>query len=332
MLCASGTAVGKGQNMKRGKDVGKTNTTPDAAGSEKDKAVRAASAEVRRRRKRAAGAVITVLVAVLIFAAWLYGRLSGGIAEGEARFYFFDVGQGDAAAIVTRDACIVVDAGTEASEERLRLQLERAGIRRIDLAVFTHPHEDHIGGADMLIENFEVGAVLMPDNKSDTLTYSRLISALQSKNIELIPAEEGYTAELGGLSLCVLFASADATDENDMSAVVRISFGETSAIFTGDAGESAEKMILAKYPSGELTGGILKVGHHGSSTSTCAEWAEALSPQFAVISCGAVNDYGHPHDEVLRRLAALGAEIFRTDLDGTVCFVSDGRALKPMKQ
>ena len=332
MLCASGTAVGKGQNMKRGKDVGKTNTTPDAAGSEKDKAVRAASAEVRRRRKRAAGAVITVLVAVLIFAAWLYGRLSGGIAEGEARFYFFDVGQGDAAAIVTRDACIVVDAGTEASEERLRLQLERAGIRRIDLAVFTHPHEDHIGGADMLIENFEVGAVLMPDNKSDTLTYSRLISALQSKNIELIPAEEGYTAELGGLSLCVLFASADATDENDMSAVVRISFGETSAIFTGDAGESAEKMILAKYPSGELTGGILKVGHHGSSTSTCAEWAEALSPQFAVISCGAANDYGQPHDEVLRRLAALGAEIFRTDLDGTVCFVSDGRALKPMKQ
>lgn len=332
MLCASGTAVGKGQNMKRGKDVGKTNTTPDAAGSEKDKAVRAASAEVRRRRKKAAGAVITVLVAVLIFAAWLYGRLSGGIAEGEARFYFFDVGQGDAAAVVTRDACIVVDAGTEASEERLRLQLERAGIRRIDLAVFTHPHEDHIGGADMLIENFEVGAVLMPDNKSDTLTYSRLISAMQSKNIELIPAEEGYTAELGGLSLCVLFASADATDENDMSAVVRISFGETSAIFTGDAGESAEKMILSKYPSGELTGGILKVGHHGSSTSTCTEWAETLLPQFAVISCGAVNDYGHPHEEVLRRLAAVGAEIFRTDLDGTVCFGSDGRALKPMKQ
>lgn len=318
--------------MKRGKDVGKTNTTPDVAGSEKDKAARAASAAVRRRRKKAAGAAITVLVAVLIFAAWLYGRLSGGIAEGEARFYFFDVGQGDAAAVVTRDACIVVDAGTEASEERLRLQLERAGIRRIDLAVFTHPHEDHIGGADMLIENFEVGAVLMPDNKSDTLTYSRLISAMQSKNIELIPAEKGYTTELGGLSLCVLFASADATDENDMSAVVRISFGETSAIFTGDAGESAEKMILAKYPSGELTGGILKVGHHGSSTSTCTEWAETLLPQFAVISCGAVNDYGHPHEEVLRRLAAVGADIFRTDLDGTVCFVSDGRALKPMKQ
>lgn len=332
MLCASGTAVGKGQNMKRGKDVGKTNTTPGVAGSEKDKAARAASAAVRRRRKKAAGAAITVLVAVLIFAAWLYGRLSGGIAEGEARFYFFDVGQGDAAAVVTRDACIVVDAGTEASEERLRLQLERAGIRRIDLAVFTHPHEDHIGGADMLIENFEVGAVLMPDNKSDTLTYSRLISALQSKNIELIPAEEGYTAELGGLSLCVLFASADATDENDMSAVVRISFGETSAIFTGDAGESAEKMTLAKYPAYELRCGILKVGHHGSSTSTCTEWAEALSPQFAVISCGAANDYGHPHDEVLRRLAAVGAEIFRTDLDGTVCFVSDGRVLEPMKQ
>ena len=318
--------------MKRGKDDGKTNTTPDATGSENGKAVRVASAAVRRRRKKATCAVITVLVAVLIFAAWLYGRLSGGIAEGEARFYFFDVGQGDAAAVVTRDACIVVDAGTEASEERLRLQLERAGIRRIDLAVFTHPHEDHIGGADMLIENFEVGAVLMPDNKSDTLTYARLISALQNKNIELIPAEEGYAAELGGLSLCVLFASADATDENDMSAVVRISFGETSAIFTGDAGESAEKMILEKYPEGELRCGILKVGHHGSSTSTCTEWAEALSPQFAVISCGAVNDYGHPHDEVRRRLAAVGAEIFRTDLDGTVCFASDGRVLKAMRQ
>ena len=190
----------KGQDMKRGKDDGKTNTTPDATGAENGKAVRVASAAVRRRRKKATCAVITVLVAVLIFAAWLYGRLSGGISEGEARFYFFDVGQGDAAAVVTRDACIVVDAGTEASEERLRLQLERAGIRRIDLAVFTHPHEDHIGGADMLIENFEVGAVLMPDNKSDTLTYARLISALQNKNIELIPAEEGYATEIGGLS------------------------------------------------------------------------------------------------------------------------------------
>ncbi len=303
---------------KNGKNIKKT-TQPS---SDIGKAV------VKRGKRRGVLAAATLLLLALLFALWLYGRLTCGIPEGQARFYFFDVGQGDAAAVVTRDGCIVIDAGTEASETRLRLLMERAGIRRIDLAVFTHPHDDHIGGADMIIEDFEVGAVLMPETEADTPAYLRLTEAIERKNIELIPAEAGYSGEFGGLSLRVLFASADAVDENDMSAVVKVSFGNTSAIFTGDAGVSAERKILARHTAGELRCGILKVGHHGSSTSTCAEWANTLSPQFAVVSCAAANDYGHPHEQVLRRLSAVGAEIHRTDIEGTVCFVSDGNALR----
>lgn len=141
-------------------------------------------------------------------------------------------------------------------------------------------------------------------------------------------AEAGYTEEIGGMKLDVLFADEDAVSENDMSAVVKVEFGSVSAIYTGDAGEKTEGLILGRYERDELECDILKVGHHGSQTSSSREWLEALSPGFAVISCAAANDYGHPHAAVLRRLADLGAEVHRTDIEGTVVFVSDGESVK----
>ena len=130
------------------------------------------------------------------------------------------------------------------------------------------------------------------------------------------------------MKLDVLFADEDAVSENDMSAVVKVEFGSVSAIYTGDAGEKTEGLILGRYERDELECDILKVGHHGSQTSSSREWLEALSPGFAVISCAAANDYGHPHAAVLRRLADLGAEVHRTDIEGTVVFVSDGESVK----
>ena len=279
-----------------------------------------------KRHKCAAAATIAAVLVLAVIAAWLCGR--SGIAEGEAVFYFFDVGQGDAAAVVTSEGCILIDAGTNDAEDELCRQMRRAGIRRIDLAVLTHPHEDHIGGADAVIDRFEVGRVLISGRGTDTAAYSRLCEAAERRGTDIGAAEAGYTEEIGGMKLDVLFADEDAVSENDMSAVVKVEFGSVSAIYTGDAGEKTEGLILGRYERDELECDILKVGHHGSQTSSSREWLEALSPGFAVISCAAANDYGHPHAAVLRRLADLGAEVHRTDIEGTVVFVSDGESVK----
>ena len=197
-----------------------------------------------KRHKRAAAATIAAVLVIAVIAAWLCGR--SGIAEGEAVFYFFDVGQGDAAAVVTSEGCILIDAGTNDAADELCRQMRRAGIRRIDLAVLTHPHEDHIGGSDAVIDRFEVGRVLISGRGTDTAAYSRLCEAAERRGTDIGAAEAGYTEEIGGMKLDVLFADEDAVSENDMSAVVKVEFGSVSAIYTGDAGEKTEGLILGR--------------------------------------------------------------------------------------
>lgn len=147
-------------------------------------------AAVFKGHKRAAAATIAAVLVIAVIAAWLCGR--SGIAEGEAVFYFFNVGQGDAAAVVTSEGCILIDAGTNDAEDELCRQMRRAGIRRIDLAVLTHPHEDHIGGADAVIDRFEVGRVLISGRGTDTAAYSRLCEAAERRGTDIGAAEAGY--------------------------------------------------------------------------------------------------------------------------------------------
>lgn len=263
------------------------------------------------------------------------------ISEGCALFAFLDVGQGDSTLIMSDSGYMLIDAGPDSSEERLRTKLDMLGIGRIDLCFFTHTDEDHIGGGDMLLRNFDVGSVYLPDTGRDSRSFLDMESAAAEAGVPILPCSAGDRFILGSVSVRVLAPKYPFPDDvNDASLIMIISVGETNAIFSGDAGSAVEKEILSAFRvdgDGEADGGysllprcgLLKAGHHGSSTSTCAEWIETFRPDYAVISCGRGNSFGHPNAEVLVRLKAAGAEICRTDTSGDIYFFCDGKSFIP---
>ncbi len=253
----------------------------------------------------------------------------GGSASGTLEVYFFDVGQGDSELIrLPGGENILIDAGTSSTEDELVGELRSLGAETLDLVVATHPHADHIGGMAAVIDAFDVRQVVMPRiSESDTpttKTYENLLQSIADKGLTITPAEPGdELLSSGGAVLTVLAPNGeDYGDLNNYSVVLRLTYGEDSFLFTGDAEEaSEEEMLSLDWP---LTATVLKCGHHGSETSTSPSFLDAVSPQYAVISCGVDNDYGHPDAVTLEKLEAAGAEVFRTDLQGTILASTDG--------
>lgn len=253
----------------------------------------------------------------------------GGSASGTLEVYFFDVGQGDSELIrLPGGENILIDAGTSSTEDELVGELRSLGAETLDLVVATHPHADHIGGMAAVIDAFDVRHVVMPRvSESDTpttKTYENLLQSIADKGLTITPAEPGdELLSSGGAVLTVLAPNGkDYGDLNNYSVVLRLTYGEDSFLFTGDAEEeSEEEMLSLDWP---LTATVLKCGHHGSETSTSPAFLDAVSPQYAVISCGVDNDYGHPDAVTLEKLEAAGAEVFRTDLQGTILASTDG--------
>lgn len=281
------------------------------------------SSNVLTKVIKTVAACISVIIAAALAATFIRGD-STNIPNGEAYFYFFDVGQADAAAIITKDSCILIDAGSNLSAAHFTEKLRKIGVNKIDLAVFSHAHEDHIGGGDSVLKEFEVAEILMPSTDIYSSTLDRLLTVADKRDIPIIDTESVKTLTVGELTVDVLPALPNADDENEASVIIKVSFGNTAAIYTGDAGTDSERYLLSQFDINTLDCDILKVGHHGSDTSTCDEWIAALSPDFAVISCQFGNEYGHPNHTVLRRLQNAGAEICRTDKDGSVLLVSNG--------
>lgn len=253
----------------------------------------------------------------------------GGSASGTLEVYFFDVGQGDSELIrLPGGENILIDAGTSSTEDELVGELRSLGAETLDLVVATHPHADHIGGMAAVIDAFDVRQVVMPRiSESDTpttKTYENLLQSIADKGLTITPAEPGdELLSSGGAVLTVLAPNGeDYGDLNNYSVVLRLTYGEDSFLFTGDAEEaSEEEMRSLNWP---LTATVLKCGHHGSETSTSPAFLDAVSPQYAVISCGVDNDYGHPDAVTLEKLEAAGAEVFRTDLQGSILASTDG--------
>lgn len=253
----------------------------------------------------------------------------GGSASGTLEVYFFDVGQGDSELIrLPGGENILIDAGTSSTEDELVGELRSLGAETLDLVVATHPHADHIGGMAAVIDAFDVRQVVMPRiSESDTpttKTYENLLQSIADKGLTITPAEPGdELLSSGGAVLTVLAPNGeDYGDLNNYSVVLRLTYGEDSFLFTGDAEEaSEEEMLSLDWP---LTATVLKCGHHGSETSTSPAFLDAVSPQYAVISCGVDNDYGHPDAVTLEKLEAAGAEVFRTDLQGSILASTDG--------
>ena len=252
-------------------------------------------------------------------------------ALADIKVSFFDVGQGDSALIQADGKSMLIDAGPDESADRLLSYLSDSGIKQIDILVGTHPHEDHIGGIDDVLGKYSVGSIWMPKAAAETQTFEDLLLAIQDKGLKITAPAPGATYTLGNGKITVLAPNSQTYDDlNNYSIVFRLDYGNNSFLFTGDAEELAENEILQSKHL--IDADVLKVGHHGSNTATSQSFLDAITPNWAVISCGKDNTYGHPHAETLVRLQTAGATILRTDLDGTITFTSDGKVLQRQQE
>jgi competence protein ComEC len=244
-------------------------------------------------------------------------------------FAMLDVGQGDALFIESPSGIqVMVDGGPARKVLGSLAGVMSPFDKNIDAFIITNPDADHIGGLLDILKNYKVNYVFESGALTDSKIYQNLREEMKKKNIPDILLKKGMRLDLGrGVFVDVLFPDRDvsAWATNDGSVVARVSYGDTSVMLTGDAAIKTEKIILSENSPSQLASTILKVGHHGSRTSSSSSFVRAVSPTFALISDGKDNKYGHPHQETLDLLALLGANIFRTDLLGTIIMKSDGK-------
>ena len=213
------------------------------------------------------------------------------------------------------------------------MRLSSLGVTELRLAIFTHPDEDHIGGADGILRQFPAKEIWMSQTeRADANESERFLwDAAQECGAEILTVSEGMLWRYGDALLYVLAPFGDSKDTNESSIVVKLTCGEAAAIFTGDVGTTVEGHLVQKYGA-HLDCQLYKAGHHGSSTSSCEDFVAAMTPQWAVISCEAGNSYGHPHGETLTRLESYGVTVYRTDLSGDVIFDCDGKNFIPINE
>lgn len=289
-------------------------------------------AKRKRSSKKRQPTWISVVIVIILAAAALFNYIKENtpvqVSDGEIAIHTVDVGQGDCTVIVSSKGNIIIDAGTSESEDDLRKYIKKLGITEFEYAIFTHPHEDHIGGADMIVNEFEVKNIIMSNATTSSATFERLLTAIEHSEAKVIEAVSGEKYSVGDTHFTVLAPnSVSYSNLNDYSVAIRLVYGNTAFMFTGDAEALSENEILKKYPASSLRCDVLSTGHHGSSTSNSEEFVHAVDPDIALISCGEGNSYGHPHREVLTLLNEIGAKVYRTDLSGSIVIKSDGNAV-----
>jgi competence protein ComEC len=274
-----------------------------------------------------------IFIIILLFAFWTGGCDSFSSifeqevsretdAAGTLTVHFIDVGQGDAIFIQAPEKNILIDGGERNSG--VVDYLQNRGVTSLDLVLSTHPHNDHIGGLLAVLENIPVQEVIDPGVVHTTKTFEDYLTLIDALDIKFTIGRAGLTRELGeSLTMQILHpADPSASRLNDASLVTKFTFGKVNFLFTGDAEEKSEaRMLRINSP---LQSTVLKIGHHGSSSSTSAPFLEAVNPVCAVIMVGANNKYEHPHEETLQTLAATGVNVYRTDHHGTITITTDG--------
>lgn len=294
------------------------------------------------RRKRRKGVndkkiLASVLLVLVVLGGVLYMWLMGLFGIKDATVYnkemlgvfFLDVGQADSILIKGPGGeHMLIDAGKNDTAEELVAMLKDYEVDDLDYLILTHPHEDHVGGADAVLAGFDVKKVISPDIGADSKTWRDVVDAIEAEGCMDITASVGATYTLFDGCKFEILGPVDAdTDLNNASIVLRLDYGESSFLFTGDAEKEAEEAILERVGKEKLDVDVLKAGHHGSSTSSSVNFLTAVSPRYAVISCGKDNSYGHPHSETLEKYSERGIVTYRTDKEGTVILQSDGEDL-----
>lgn len=276
--------------------------------------------------------IIAVLVAVfaIIEGTGINGRSPvNNTAEGQLlTAHFIDVGQGDCTLFISGDETMLIDCGEKEYSDTVINDLKSYGITELDYVVVTHAHTDHMGGMADILDAVPTENIIFsePSEKSSgSKTYGEFLDAADRCGADIILAEPDYTFSLGSAECRILAPfSVSEEEENDNSVIMHITAGTTSFLMTGDAEKAVEKEIIENYPSLRAT--VLKVGHHGSKTSSHEKFVSMLSSEVAVIPVGADNSYNHPTDTVLQTLNKYNLSIYRTDLDGTItinCFADN---------
>lgn len=269
-------------------------------------------------------------VVLLFIVATLFGVIyQHAPQKTDLSVSFLDVGQGDAIFIQTPEGIqVLIDGGPKDVVMAKLKEVMPRGDTTIDMIVVTNPDSDHISGFSSVLDAYTVDSVLLAGTRSTTETYKGLIKKIEATHVRQIGAYKDTQFVLGsGAVLSVLFPDqvVRGWERNDGSIVMRLSYKDTSIMLMGDATAETEKLIISGTDPKNIASDILKLGHHGSRTSTSEEWLDVVAPTVAIVSAGENNSYGHPHPEVVDRLAERGIEVRQTGIDGTISYISDGQ-------
>lgn len=244
------------------------------------------------------------------------------IAEDDLKVYFIDVGQADSILVINKDETMLIDAGENEDGEYVVEFIKNKGITRLNYVIGTHPHEDHIGGLDDVINNFEIDNIFMPKVKTNTKTYEDVLDAVKNRNLKISSPKKGANFYIGDAKCEIMIDSIiDETNLNLSSIVIGVEFGNKNFLFMGDAETKNENSRNWTKVD------VLKVGHHGSDTSSSKNFLNQIKPEISVIMVGRNNIYNLPKNEIINKLKKVGSDIYRTDIDGTILIKTDGNEI-----
>lgn len=287
----------------------------------------------KRRRKQNSPILTLLVVIVSIISCYLaanrkiddsYSLKNKNTVTTDLKVYYLDVGQADSILISNNEHNMLIDAGNNEDGPKLvKFIKEELNITKFDYVVGTHPHEDHIGGLDDIINNFEVDNVLLPEVTTTTKTFEDVLDAISNNNLNITVPKIDNTFKLGEADLSIIYSGTDEKNLNNSSIVLKMVFGNYTYLFTGDAEKEVEDIILKK----NINIDVLKVGHHGSSTSSSENFLKKVTPSYAIISVAKENSYNHPDELTINRIKKYTDNIYITSELGTILLTSDGKSI-----
>ena len=288
----------------------------------------------RRKRKNNKISLIILFIAIIGYILTTYSNYltpsqanetrNQNIVTTDLKVYFFDVGQADSILITNNGHNMLIDAGNNEDGPKLVKYIkEDLGITEFDYLIGTHPHEDHIGGLDDIINNFDIKKIYLPDITTTTKTFEDVLDAISSKELTITIPKIGETFKLGEADFTVLYTGTNSSDLNSTSIIIKMIFGNYSYLFTGDTTSEIEKLILKE----NIDVDVLKVAHHGSKYSSSLEFLKKTTPSYAIISVGKNNSYNHPSSETINNLKKYTNNIYLTSELGTILLTSNGQTI-----